>query len=114
MTNPQIIEEKVLCLSEVKEAVDSIKERDDELGFLSQKTKEHLDAFVTISTEDKNKLKKALEGLNLTRLKHEHIMKIIDFMPTTDDELKVVLQAYPLTLPKKDKKVILDEVKKIA
>ena len=50
-------------------------------------------------------------GLNLTRLKEEHIAKIIDFLPKTLTELKVVLQAYPLTIPKKDQESTLAVVK---
>lgn len=114
MVNPTIVEEKVMNLVDVKEAVKAIEKRDKEMGFLSQKTKEYLDAFVDISKKDKNALEEGLKGLNLTRLKDEHIAKIIDFLPQSEDELKAVLQAYPLTLPKKDKQAIIDEVKKVA
>ena len=114
MTNPTIIEQQTMNLSEVKEAISAIEKRDEELGLLSQKTKEYLDAFVGLSKKDAASLKKGLEELKLTRLKQEHIAKIIDFLPTTDDELKSVLLAYPLTLPKKDKESIISEVKKIA
>lgn len=114
MTNPTIIEQSTMNLSEVKKAVKGIEKRDEELGLLSKKTKEYLDTFVELSDKDASTLKKALLDLKLTRLKEEHMTKIIDFLPTTDDELKSVLQAYPLTLPKKDKEAIITEVKKVA
>ncbi len=114
MANPTILEESQLTLADANEAIKSIEKRDIELGFLSQKTKEYLDSFKNISLKDKKQLEKSLIELDLTRLKKEHIVKIIDFLPTTEDELKTVLQAYPLTLPKKDKTAILEEVKKIA
>ncbi len=113
MTNPTIVQEEVLCLIDVKDAVKAMEKRDGELGLLSQKTKEYLDAFVSLKKADKKKLLEGLQGLNLTRLKHEHYMKIIDFLPSSDEELKNVLQAYPLTLPKKDKEAILAEVAKV-
>ncbi len=114
MTNPTIIQEETMCLVDVKEAVSAMEKRDTELGLLAQKAKEYLDSFVQISRKDRTALEEGLKGLKLTRLKPEHIAKIIDFLPQTDDELKSVLQAYPLTLPKKDKEAIIAEVKKIA
>jgi len=113
MTNPEILEEKPIALAEVKGIIKSIEKRDEELGLLSQKTKEHMDSFVNTSAKDYDNLRKGLEGLKLTRLKHEHITKIIDFLPKNTEDLKTVLQAYPLTLPKKDQQAIVDEVKKV-
>ena len=113
MPNATILSEEPLCLVEVKESIDKIIQRDTELGFLSQKTKEYLDAFVTLSSKQKDDLKAALEGLELTRLRGKHIAKIIDFLPKTTDDLKIILQGYNITLPKKDQDAILDEIKKI-
>ena len=56
-------------------------------------------------------LREKLDGLGLTRLKHEHMMKIIDFLPKDIEELKTILQAYPLSLPKKDQEAIIGAVK---
>lgn len=114
MTNPQFIEEKPLSLADAKKIITDIEKRDKELGFLSNRAKEHLDGFVTLSDEEKDKLHKELVGLKLTRLKEEHFAKIIDFLPTTVNDLKVVLQAYPLSLPKKDQEAIIGVVKKFA
>ena len=114
MTNPQFIEEKSLALADVKILIDDISKRDEEMNYHSNKVKEYLDNFVTISAEKKEELQKKLEGLNLTRLKEEHINKIVDFLPKTVNDLKVVLQAYPLSMPKKDQESIVATVKEIA
>ncbi len=111
MVNPQFIEQKSISLLEAKEAIESIEKRDKELNYLSNKTKEYLDQFVTLNRARKNELEKNLQDLNLTRLKDEHIAKICDFLPKTVDELKVVLQAYPLSMPKKDHEEIVKTVK---
>ena len=113
MTNPQFIEEEALSLVNVKKTLQEIEKRDHELNYLSNKAKEYLDAFATLSVEERNKLHKELVGLNLTRLKDEHITKIVDFLPKTIDELKIVLQAYPLSMPKKDQESIVKTVKSI-
>ena len=111
MTNPQFIEEKPLSLVEVKEAIGHIQQRDTEMNFLSNKSKEYLDAFVTLSASKQKELQKKLVALDLTRLKAEHIANIINFLPATTNDLKIVLQAYPLSLPKKDQEAIIGAVK---
>jgi DNA-directed RNA polymerase subunit F len=114
MTNPEFIEEKTMSLSEVKEALAQVEDRDKELGYLSNKTKEYLDAFSNTAKKVKEDLHKQLVGLKLTRLKEDHMAKIIDFLPKTVDELKVVLQAYPLSMPKKDQEAIVNVVKTVS
>ena len=111
MTNPEFIESKSMTLVEAREILHNIEKRDKELGYLSNKAKEYLDGFVTLTVEKKDELLKKLQDLGLTRLREEHMMKIIDFLPKTIDELKVVLQAYPLSLPKKDQEAIVGAVK---
>ncbi|MBT4445642.1 hypothetical protein HOA92_00365 [archaeon] len=114
MVNPEILEETPLCLIDVKVAMSKIEKRDTELGLLSQKTKEYLDAFVERSQKDGKTLRKGIDSLGITRLKEEHICKIIDFLPQTADDLRYVLQGYNITLPKKDSEAIISEVKKVA
>ncbi|MBU0457647.1 MAG: hypothetical protein ABH824_00785 [Nanoarchaeota archaeon] len=111
MAAPQFIEEKPLSLVDVKTSLNAIEKRDGELNYLSNKAKEYLDNFTILSLEKKEELNKKLIDLKLTRIKEEHLCKIIDFMPKTADELKIILQSYPLSLPKKDQESILKTVK---
>ena len=110
MVSPQLIEEQSLSLVDVQVALKAVEKRDTELNFLSTKTKEYVAAFVRLTPEQQGKLEKKLQELALTRLKTEHIRKILDFLPTTTNDLKVVLQAYPLTMPKKDQESIVAAV----
>ena len=111
MVNPQFVESKPMTLVDVKTALGMMQERDTELNYRSGKAKEYVENFVTLSPEKKEKLLKKLQELNLTRLREEHFTKIIDFLPETANELKIVLQAYPLSLPKKDQDGIVAAVK---
>lgn len=111
MPSPQFIEEKPLSLVDVKSNLQSIEKRDEELNYLSNKAKEYLDNFVTLSPDKKEEMYKKLSKLDLTRLKDEHICKFIDFLPKDVEELKVVLQSYPLSLSKKDQEAIVGAVK---
>ncbi len=111
MTNPQFVEEKPLCLADVKAAISQIESRDKDLNYLTTKSKEYLETFIPIASDKKEKLHKKLVALGLTRLKEEHIVKIIDFLPKDVNELKVALQAYPLSMPKKDQDAIVEAIK---
>lgn len=113
MTNPEFIEETPMTLVDVKEALQKIEERDKELSYRSNKAKEFLGLFVQISKEKKEELYKKLTGLKLIRLKEAHITKVIDFLPKTVEELKVILQAYPVSMPKKDMESIVAVVKEV-
>lgn len=110
MVNPQLMESKPVTLVAVKEMLEQMQQRDGELNFRSNKAKEYTDAFVFLDAQKRAVLQKKLQELNLTRLREEHITKIIDFLPKTANELKIVLQAYPLSLPKKDQDSIVAAV----
>ncbi len=113
MANPQYLEQKPISLVDIKEILTQIEKRDGELNFMSKKAKDYVDAFVTLTPEKKEKLYQKILELNVTRLKEEHILKIIDYLPKDADELKVVLQAYPLSLSKKDQDVILKGISEV-
>ena len=110
MVNPIIQEEKPLALADVKAILEAAEKRDQTLNFLSNKAKAYVETFIPLTASKKAELYKKLTGLNLIRLKEEHLCKIIDFLPKDTNELKIVLQAYPLNLPKKDQDSIIEVV----
>ena len=115
MTNPQFIEEENLSLADVKDIMKGIQKRDEELNYRTNKAKEFFEQFDNILSKSKKKeLLEKLQDLGLTRLRKDHMMKIIDFLPTTANDLKIVLQAYPLSLSKKDQDTIVGAVKEFA
>jgi len=110
MANPEFIEQKPLSLTDVQEAIEIIEKRDKELNYQCNKVKEYLGNLTILPKDKAEKLSKKLADLGLTRLKEEQIAKIVDFLPKDTNELKVVLQAYPLSMPKKDMDVIVQAV----
>jgi len=112
MVNPKFVEEEAVTIVDLKDIITKIEKRDKELNYRSNKTKEFLDHFASnLPKSKKEELEKKLKDLNLTRLKYEHIVKIIDFLPKDTEELKAILLSYPLSLPKKDQEAILAAVK---
>ena len=111
MTKPTIINEVPINMIELKKTLDATKKRDGELNFRATKTEEYLQQFVTLSATKGKELKKKLEELNIPRLKPEHIAKIIDIMPQTVEDMKVMLQAYVITVTQDNMKKIIAVVK---
>ena len=111
MTKPIVLSEKPISMAEVKKEIGKIKARDKELNFRSNRTEEYLNIFVKLDDKKADELKQKLEKLKIPRLGEEHIVKIIDILPKTVDELKIVLQAYPLTITKENMQKIADAVK---
>ena len=110
MVKPVIIEETPISMVKLKDELKCIKERDKELGEAANKTEEYLNQFVSLETKKAEELRKKLEELKITRLKNEFIIKIIDLMPKTVDQLKVILQGYIISLSQEDMKRIINVV----
>lgn len=110
MANPKIINETPIPMAQVKEELERIKTRDNELNFRANKTQEYLDQFVSINTKTAEEITKKISKLAVPRLKENHIYKIIDIMPQTVNELKIILQGYSITVSAENMKKIMDVI----
>jgi len=96
-----ILDQKPITLSEVK----SLAKNLDEKSPLA----EYLKKFAKLSVADSNKLLGELRALNSIKLREEHFVKIVDFLPQDNEELaKVVSEA---SLTEEEMQAILSIVK---
>ena len=105
----EIISETPISAAQLKEELAKIKQRDKELNFRAAKAEEHLE---TIGVKNADGLFEKINKLNISRLKEQHIYKIIDIMPKTVKDLKVVMQGYTISLNNENMKKIVDIVAK--
>lgn len=108
----QIISEKPVSMSDLKNELEKIKKRDKELNFRAARTEEYLQHLATLKNPEG--LFKNIEDLNIPRLKEQYIIKIVDILPKTVDELKAILQAYTITVSNENLKKIVDVVNKFS
>ncbi len=106
MVKPQVLEEESITMSELKEELKNIKKRDTELSFRAGKTEEYLDNFHLLKEKEAKDLFEKINKLNIPRFKKEYIDKLIDIIPRNDDEIKMVLSGYPLTITNENVKKI--------
>ena len=108
MAEKNIINEIPISTYELKKDLEKIKKKYKELNFRAAKTEEYLQQITSFKKSDE--LYEKLVKLNIPRLKDQHIKKIIDILPTTIKDLKVVLQGYTLTINNENAKKIVDAV----
>ena len=108
MADVQIISETSMSIYQLKKELERIKKRDNELNFRANKTDEYLSQVATLKNADE--LFEKIMKLNVPRLKEQHVHKIIDIAPTTVNELKAILQAYPITINNESMKKIVDTI----
>ncbi|MBW2990983.1 hypothetical protein KY348_04730 [Candidatus Woesearchaeota archaeon] len=112
MTKPEVIEKKSMNMAELREELAHVKKRDGELSFRGNKTEEYVNEFTILKPKQAEELFKKLEKLNIPRLNDIHINKIIDMMPASVDELKVIMQGYALPVTNENLKKIIGTVAK--
>ena len=109
-----IITETPTNASEIKKILEDIKSKEEELGFRSQRTLEHLETITVLAPKKAKDLEAALTKLNVPRLRDVHIHKVIDTLPKTQDEVKLVLQGFAVTITNENCKKIADAVIEVA
>ncbi len=111
MTEQKILSEEPITMSEVKSELAKIKKRDGELSFRANKTEDYLNQFVELSPKKIAELQKKIEDLKIPRLKDQYIMKVLDLLPTTFEEVKLIFQQFSaLTVTQENMKKIAKTV----
>ncbi len=110
MADTEIISENAIGMSELKRELEKIKKRDKELNFRAAKTEEYLQHFAALKNSEE--LFKKIGALKIPRFKEQYISKVIDILPTTVEDLKSLLKAYPVTVSNDSLKKIIDTINK--
>lgn len=108
MTTPTIISEQPLSLYDVKKELKVIKKRDETLSVRANRVNEYVELFTPLSEKDAAELKTKLIALEIPRVKEEYVDKIIDIMPISSDDVKVVLTGYGVTIKNEHVQKIID------
>lgn len=105
----EVLSETPISTYQLKEVLAKIKKRDEELNFRAAKTEEHLDHIEEGKNADA--LFDKINKINISRLREQHIRKIVDIKPTSVRDLSSVMQGYPISLNNENIKKIVDIIK---
>ena len=114
MSTIEVVEKKAVNMASLKEELADIKKRDGELSFRGQKTEEYLAEFHLLKAKKAEELFSKINDLGVPRLKDSHINKVVDTLPTSVPELKVILQGYAVPVTNDNMKKIVDIVAEYA
>lgn len=110
----KVLSESPTNASSVKQVLEGIQSHDKELTFRAQRTLEHLDSISVIAPKKAKELEQALAKLEIPRMKEQHIHKLIDVLPKSQDDVKLMLQGYALTVTNENCKKIADTIAEVA
>ncbi|NLI61882.1 MAG: RNA polymerase Rpb4 family protein [Methanosarcinaceae archaeon] len=109
-----VLEEKLLTISEVKELLLEIQEQrmedsDDEQVYEFRKALRHTELFSKLSASDSRKLVEELEKFE--KMKPEIAIRIADIIPESNDELRAIYAKERFTISDEELTEILDLIK---
>jgi len=104
----EVLKEEFVPLTKTKELLKDVEDKtfEQKLAF------EHAKKFSKITVQKAEELRKELSSLEMRKLKDTDIIKIIDMIPATINELKVILAQTQVAFKEEDLQQILDIVKK--
>ena len=105
----EIKDERFVPWSEAKATLLK-KEKEKELGYEQKNALEHLRKFAKLSQKNLKDMTDALKKIE--KLKDKHLVSIVNILPESLDELRLVFANEVITLSDDDKKKILSIVKK--
>ena len=111
MSKPEIVGKEPMSLSDLKSELANIQKRDGEPSFRAGKTIDYINQFKPLSKTASKELTKKIVDLDIPRIKDEHVVKLVDLLPVSVDEVKVILQGYALTVTKENMAKVVNVVK---
>ncbi|MDD5417412.1 MAG: hypothetical protein PHW96_00810 [Candidatus Nanoarchaeia archaeon] len=108
MTSFEVLNEKPIPIVEVKGLIGKRKD----YTYEQKLALEHAKEFSKISEKNAKSLGEELAKLEIRRLKDKDIVKIIDMMPKSVDELKVILSSSTTPMTKEEMTSVIEIVKK--
>ncbi len=105
-----IIEQRPVTLADVKARLGESKKDNKELSFRAEKVNNYINDLNIPEKSKVEELQSKLLGLNISRLRDRHIVKILDIMPTDLETLKSIFTGEAVSIKQEELKQILDTI----
>ncbi|MAG16148.1 hypothetical protein CMO88_03740 [Candidatus Woesearchaeota archaeon] len=110
---PKTISQTPISMTELKSEIERIKKREKEPSVRVTKMEDYINAIPLLSGAKEKELIEAIRKLDVPRMKDEFIFKIVEILPKTLEELKMVLQGYVISVTNDNMKKIVETVNSI-
>ncbi len=108
----KLIEEKPVTLVEAKKILEKLEKERGELGYEQKVTLDFMKAYVQLSQKSVLEAKKELRE-KIPELKEHHIVAILNILPETEEDVKIIFSKERIGLDEAKIKQILEIVDKI-
>lgn len=98
MSQPVVLSEEAVDMYEVLKELKAVEKRDGALGFRAEKTKEYINDSKQLTEKKAKEIRDAIEALEIPRMKKDHIVKIVDVLPVSLDDLKNLISTFNITV----------------
>ncbi len=105
-----IIEQRPVTLADIKARLEESKKDNKELSFRAEKVNSYINDLNILEKSKIEDLQSKLLGLNISRLRDRHIVKILDIMPTDLETLKSIFTGEAVSIKPEELKQILDTI----
>ncbi|HLD78252.1 MAG TPA: RNA polymerase Rpb4 family protein [archaeon] len=104
-------DEQFVTAAEAKQALEK-KSGERELGYEQKNALEYLKKFIKLSPAKAKELAAELKGIE--RLKERQVAAIVDYLPESEEELRLLFASEITALSEDEKKRVLAAVQKVA
>ena len=97
-------------MAELKAEIEKIKKREKEPSVRVTKMEDYMNSISPLPAAREKELVEAVRKLNVPRMKDEFVFKIVEMLPKTVDDLKIILQGYVISVGNENLKKIVDAI----
>ena len=108
---PSILSQEPMSNLEVHDALKKLQKERGELNYRANKTFEFLKQLSLNKKKEEKELYDKIMALDIPRVKDMHVKKILDLMPSTEQELDVIFYGGTISINKESKKKIINALK---
>jgi len=111
MSSVKLVNEKPVSLAELKDKLEEIQKRDEQLSFRGNKVKDYLNKLVKLDSKKSQELVKKIESLEIPRIKDRQIVKVVDVLPSDLEDMKALMTGETTTITDENMQKIVEAVK---
>ena len=105
----EIVEQNPVSWSEAKKILEK-KSKEKELGYEQKNALEHLKKFSKLTAKDEEQLLTELKKID--KMKDKHIISLINTLPQTPEEIKILFSNEVINISEDERKKIASVIKK--
>jgi len=108
---PKIISQTPISMTDLRLEIEKIRKREkEEPNIRVTKMEDYMNSLTPLSETKEKELIEAIRKLDVPRMKDEFVFKIVEMLPKTVEDLKIILQGYVISITNDNLKKLVDVI----